>query len=143
MFICLGLVMGMTVPKKIDLVLSKDPFVREVLPPPAGPSPKKSSSGGWIWRERVEKNSICIDPVLCLCLAPDSLIHLMDLFPSGPLAPDPIPGPSVCYRPPVIPSATDNAHIHNSHCRSCVSIINICLLQTCHYLGSFVWVFYT
>ncbi|RXN35276.1 hypothetical protein ROHU_014276 [Labeo rohita] len=47
-------------------------------------------------------------------VAQDSLIHLMDLFPSGPLAPDPIPGPSVCHRPPVIPSATDNAHIQGS-----------------------------
>lgn len=37
------------------------------------------------------RESICIDPVSCLCLAPDSLIHLMDLFPSGPLAPDLIP----------------------------------------------------
>lgn len=81
------------------------------------------------------RESICIDPVSCLCLAPDSLIHLMDLFPSGPLAPDLIPGPSVCHRPPAIPSATDNAHVHNSPSRSCVSIINICLLQNCHNLG--------
>ncbi|KAL1257201.1 hypothetical protein QQF64_012746 [Cirrhinus molitorella] len=70
-----------------------------------------------------ERESIRIDPVSCLCLALDSLIHLMDLFPSGPLAPDLIPGPSVCHRPPVMPSATDNAHVHSSPRRPRAGIV--------------------
>lgn len=57
--------------KKIDLVVSKDKFVGEVLPPPAAPSKKSffhvsrerkayNNRGGWIWRKRMGERAFVL-----------------------------------------------------------------------------------